>query len=60
MKESLSFCIPGMHLIEIHYNSSFIYEDSIYVLQHLQEPNSSIKHGSTVFLEIGSWFRSQR
>jgi hypothetical protein len=30
MKESLNFCIPGMHPIEKHYNLSFIYADSIY------------------------------
>jgi hypothetical protein len=27
--ESLNFCIPGMHPIEVHYNSSLIYADSI-------------------------------
>jgi hypothetical protein len=25
MKESLNFCIPGTHFIEMHYNSSLIY-----------------------------------
>jgi hypothetical protein len=32
MKESITFCIRvlGTHLIELHYNSSFIYVDSIY------------------------------
>jgi hypothetical protein len=32
MKESLNFCIPGMHPIEIHYTLSFIYTDSIYAI----------------------------
>jgi hypothetical protein len=30
MKECLNFCIPGMHLIEIYYNSSVLYTDLIY------------------------------
>jgi hypothetical protein len=30
MKESLNFCILGMYPIEIHYNPSFIYTDSIH------------------------------
>jgi hypothetical protein len=30
MKESLNFCVPGMHPIEIHYNSFFIYANLIY------------------------------
>jgi hypothetical protein len=31
LKESLNFCIHEMHPIEIHYNLSSIYADSIYV-----------------------------
>jgi hypothetical protein len=31
MKETLNFCIRGMNPIEIHYNLSFIYADSIYM-----------------------------
>jgi hypothetical protein len=45
MQEYLNFCIPTVHTIEVHYNSSFIHANSISAVS----PGTKPQHKTRVY-----------